>query len=80
MEEQMKKKYTMYRFPVDAYGGFNNKKNIFQSILKEEKINKKFTMADTLRFLGNKKVFVYNYELVNFVKNKKIRGGSAKLI
>ena len=66
------RKYKPVRIPIEAYNNLQNKKNIYQEILKQEtKKNKRFTFADTLRFISGKKIFVYNDELINFMKNKK---------
>lgn len=67
----MTKKYKMVRFPIDAYNGFNDKKNVIEGILKEEKVKKKLTYADTLRFFSQKKNFIYNDEIINFLRAKK---------
>lgn len=69
----MRRRYKPVRIPIEAYNGLMNKKMVFENILKEElkKPKVRFTFADTLRFVSNKKVFVYNDELVNFIRNKK---------
>lgn len=69
----MKKKYKFVRLPEEAYLGFSNKKSIIEGILKEEKIKKRFTMADTLRYFSQKKTFIYNDEISNFLNHKKNR-------
>jgi len=76
----MRRRYKSVRVPIEAYENFGNKKNIIEQILKEEKIYKKFTLADTMRYLSQKKLFIYNDEVVNFLKNKKNRGESSRII
>lgn len=68
------KSNVVIRIPLEVKNNLNNKRDIFEAILKEERVlkqNKRFTFADTLRFISKKKIFVYNDELVDFVKNKK---------
>jgi hypothetical protein len=68
------KNNVVIRIPLEVKNNLNNKRNIFENILKEERVlkaDKRFTFADTLRFISKKKIFVYNDELVDFVKNKK---------
>lgn len=66
------KKYKPIRVPIEAYNGLMNKKNIMQEMLKESlKKPIRFTMADTLRFVSSKKIFIYNDEILDFIKNKK---------
>jgi len=67
----MTKKYKMVRIPAEAYENFLNKKNVIANILHEEKIKKRFTMADTLRYFSKKKIFVWNNEILDFLNNKK---------
>jgi hypothetical protein len=77
------RKYKPVRIPIEAYNGLMNKRSIFETMLKEElkKPKTRFTFADTLRFVSNKKIYVYNDELVNFIKNKKNKKtNGAKLI
>jgi len=72
----MKARYKLVRFPEEAWRGFNSKKNVMNEILREElkKNNVRVSLADTLRFFSQKPVFVYNEELISFLKkNKKIR-------
>lgn len=74
------KKYKSVRVPIEAYEGFGMKKNAIEQILKEEKINKRFTIADTMRYLSKKKMFIYNDEVLNFVRNKKNKKENTRLI
>ena len=67
----MKKRYAMVRLPKEAKIGFENKRNVINNILKEERVNKKFTLADTFRFISNKTVFIENREILKFLRNKK---------
>jgi hypothetical protein len=74
------KKYKSMRVPMEAYEGLGLKKSAIEQILKEEKINKRFTIADTLRYLSKKKMFIYNDEVINFVKNKRNKKENTRLI
>ena len=70
------KRYKLVRFPEEAWMGFQSKKKVMNEILKEElkRNNVKVSLADTLRFFSQKPIFVYNDELINFLKkHKKIR-------
>lgn len=70
------KKYKLVRLPIEAYDGLMNKKNIMENMLRHElkKDKVRFTFADTARFLSNKKIFIYNDELLDFIKRKKKNG------
>lgn len=67
----MKRKYKIGRIPIDAYENFARKRNALQEILKEEKINKNVKLADTLRFFSQKKIDIYNSEVVTYFKNRR---------
>jgi hypothetical protein len=77
----MRKRYKLIRVPEEAYYGFNKKKVILESILKEElRKEKRVTFADTLRFFSQKPTFVFNQEFVNFYKKKKPSDRRSKII
>lgn len=73
----MKKKYVMYRFPAEAYFNFNKKKEVLKQIVKQETNKERnISLADTLRFFSQKPIYIYNDEVINYLKKKKKTRGN----
>lgn len=66
-----------FDIPIDAYENLVKKRNVLREMAKNEfKKPVKITLTDTLKFFSQKKVYVYNEELKNFLKQtKKKQGG-----
>ena len=70
------KKRVRVDMPIEAYNSLKKKKEVLEKILQEHyKQPQKITFADTLRFFSQKKTFVYNDEVIRFVKKKRIERG-----
>jgi hypothetical protein len=76
------RKYKPVRLPIEAYEGFKMKKDIMENMLRAElkKPKIKLSLADTMRFVANKKVYFNIDELVNIKKNKRRINDRSRLI
>ena len=70
----MKKKYKMVRVDFDVWETWKARKDKIQERVKfTTKKNKKVSLANVLRYYGNRKIDIWDDELVNFFDKKKKR-------
>jgi len=72
--------YKMVRIPEDIYLVWETRKNKIQDRLKcATKKNKRVNLTEVLRYYGNRKVDIWDDELINYFykknKKRKFNGG-----
>jgi hypothetical protein len=67
------KKYKLVRFPEEAHLGFKKKSEVLSKIAREEfkRPNVNISLADTLRYFAQKPIYIYNDDLIKFLKDNK---------
>ena len=71
----MAKKYKQFRVPEDVFEAWKKRQDKIQDRVKlTTKKNKRVTMTNVLRYYGNRKIDIWDEDLVSFFdKNKKKR-------
>jgi len=68
----MAKRYKQMRVPEDVWETWKRRKDKIQERVKlTTKKNKKVTLTSVLRYYGNRKIDIWDDDLVNFFNNNK---------
>ena len=72
MAKKTTTKYKMLRLPSDVWETwFNRKKRIQERIKITLNKNKRVNMTDVLRYYGNRKIDIWDDELINYFYKKQ---------
>jgi len=77
----MAKKYKIVRMPSEAWDDFSKKRNAIEEVIrKETKKPDNIKLTDILRYFSQKKIYMYNDELLNFFVKRKRKKTEVRMI